>query len=266
VVTGELPAGLTVPGCVQELAAGRAIRLVWETEVGGLAFVVGDGPAGRFVKWAPAGAPLNLHAEAERMAWAARYTPVARPLGAGRDAGGSWLITTVLPGRSAVQEPWKDDPLTAVTAIGQGLRALHDALPAADCPFSWSAPGRLADARRRAAAGRLDPARWHEIHRPLGVARALELLADIPPADRLVVCHGDACAPNTMLAADGRWSAHVDLGDLGVADRWADLAIATWSSEWNYGPGWEEPLLYAYGIAPDPDRTRYYRLLYDVGP
>jgi kanamycin kinase len=53
-----------------------------------------------------------------------------------------------------------------------------------------------------------------------------------------------------------------DLGDLGVADRWADLAVATW----NYGPGWETPLLDAYGIAPDPARTCYYRLLWDLGP
>jgi kanamycin kinase len=47
---------------------------------------------------------------------------------------------------------------------------------------------------------------------------------------------------------------------------WADLAIATWSSEWNYGPGWDGLLLDAYGIRPDPDRTRYYRLLWDLGP
>ncbi len=53
---------------------------------------------------------------------------------------------------------------------------------------------------------------------------------------------------------------------LGTAGRWADLAIATWSSTWNYGPGWETPLLDAYGIPPDPGRTRYYRLLYDLAP
>jgi hypothetical protein len=48
--------------------------------------------------------------------------------------------------------------------------------------------------RRQAAAGRLHPAAWHEEHRPLGITRALELAAEIPPVDRLV-CHGDACAP-----------------------------------------------------------------------
>ena len=43
-------------------------------------------------------------------------------------------------------------------------------------------------------------------------------------------------------------------------------AIATWSTVWNYGPGWESAVLDAYGIALDADRTRYYRLLWDLGP
>lgn len=34
---------------------------------------------------------------------------------------------------------------------------------------------------------------------------------------------------------------------MGVADRWADLAIATLSTTWNYGPGWEQSVLDAYG-------------------
>ena len=55
------------------------------------------------------------------------------------------------------------------------------------------------------------------------------------------------------------------LGSLGVADRWADLAVATWSTEWNYGPGWDDDLLAAYGVHTDPERTAYYRLLWDLG-
>jgi kanamycin kinase len=66
------------------------------------------------------------------------------------------------------------------------------------------------------------------------------------------------------LNGDGRWLGHVDLGSLGIADRWADLAVATPGTQRNYGPGWERLLLDAYGTAPDPDRTRYYRLLWDV--
>ena len=36
--------------------------------------------------------------------------------------------------------------------------------------------------------------------------------------------------------------------------------------EWIYGPGWSAPLLAAYGVSDDPVRTRYYRLLWDLGP
>ena len=38
-----------------------------------------------------------------------------------------------------------------------------------------------------------------------------------------MVCHGDACAPNTLLYPDGRWSGHVDFGLLGIADRFGSI-------------------------------------------
>ena len=246
------------------MAAGRPLRLVWTNEAGGLTFEAGTGASRCFIKWAPAGSHLDLAAEADRMEWAGQFHPVPKPLSRGADAAGSWLVTAALDGENAVSRRWKADPATAVTAIGAGLRALHEALPVATCPYSWSAEERLADARQQASAGHLRPAAWHESHQPLSVSAALDLAAAIPLIDRLVVCHGDACAPNTLLTEDGHWSGHVDLGLLGTADRWADLAVATWSTEWNYGPGWEQLLLDAYGIAPDPERARYYRLLWDL--
>jgi aminoglycoside phosphotransferase len=88
--------------------------------------------------------------------------------------------------------------------------------------------------------GRLDTSDWAPEHLELGIEGVLAQVQNIPPADKLVVCHGDACAPNTLITDDKRWSGHVDLGDLGAADRWADLAIAAWSTGWNYGPGWEQ--------------------------
>jgi kanamycin kinase len=262
----EAAGGGPTPAAVLAVAGGEAVRPVWDNAVGGRTFEIGAGERRRFVKWQPAGRGPDLAAEATRLAWAVAYTPVPRLLGQGRDAEGAWIVTSPVAGTMAVARRWRADPRTAVTAIGVGLRAMHEALPVDRCPFSWSAGDRLADARRRAARGKVNLADWHEDFRGLGVAAALEQAAEAPPIDRLVVCHGDSCAPNTLIGADGRWSGHVDLGELGVADRWADLAIATWSTTWNYGPGWEIPLLDAYGIAPDEDRTRYYRLLWALGP
>jgi kanamycin kinase len=261
--TGDPP---PVPAAVRELAGDEVLRLVWHNEVGGLTYEIGSGPRRRFVKWTPHGSGIDLSAEAARLRWAGRFHPVPHVLGDGHDDPGSWLVTAAIAGENAIAPRWLAEPRRAAVGIGEGLRALHDALPVADCPFSWQANDRIADACSRAAAAAIDPTRWHPHHRHLSVDSALRALSDVPPIDRLVVCHGDSCAPNTLLDDAGRWCAHVDLGTLGVADRWADLAVATWSTTWNYGTGYERVVLDAYGVAPDEERTRYYRLLWDLEP
>jgi kanamycin kinase len=254
-----------VPAAIGALAAGRPLRAVWQNELGGLTFEVGAGDDRSFVKWAPAGSRIDLAREVPRLRWAGRFHPVPRVLAEGSDDTGTWLVTAALPGRSAVDPVWVARPRTAVIAIGEGLRALHEALPVRSCPFSWSAPERIADARRRARAGEIDPADVDWPCEPMGLDRALDFISDMPPVTRPVVCHGDSCSPNTQIADDGRWCGHVDMGSLGVADAWADLAVATWATQWNYGPGWEELLLDAYGAAADEELTRYYRVLWALG-
>ncbi|GAA4213675.1 aminoglycoside 3'-phosphotransferase [Microbispora amethystogenes] len=248
----SVPAGpVDVPRVVAELAGSDTVTPVWRNEVGGLTFRLGgtgEGTGGtRYVKWAATGTPgIDLAGEAERLTWARQWTAVPKVLAHGSDADGAWLVTAALPGRSAVDPRWAADPGTAAAAIGRGLRLLHDALPVARCPYDWGVERRL-----RRAGERLGPAEARRLGRP-------------PAPDRLVVCHGDACAPNTLLHDDGTFAGHVDLGSLGVADRWADLAVAAWSTEWNYGPGHDGEVYDAYGVAPDSERIAYYRLLWDL--
>src|SRR6478735_2338835 len=92
-----------------------------------------------------------------------------------------------------------------------------------------------------------------------------EWVTDSLPMDRLVVCHGDACAPNTLIDDAGRCCGHADLGDLGVADRWADLAVAEWSLRYNYRGDWRAEFFEAYGVAPDQDRMDHYLRLWEDG-
>jgi kanamycin kinase len=256
----------TPPAIAIELAAGRPITLVWQNEVDGLTFEVGRGRDRCFVKWTPASSGVDLERERVRLDWVGRFAVVPAVIDHGRDSNGSWLVTRALRGTNAVADRWKADPATAVAAIGLGLRRLHDGVPVAECPFEWSHRQRIAEIRTRAARGAIDPERWNVDHRELDLERALAVLEHAPEIDRLVVCHGDACAPNTLIDDDGQFCGHVDVGALGVADRWADLAIATWSTGWNYGPGWEAALLEAYGVTHDEARTRFYRLLQDLGP
>lgn len=260
--TGEI----SVPDVVRELAGEGLVTPAWSNELGGLTFRVDPVPTSvqrpaYFVKWAPRSERatiegVDLAGEAARMQWAARYTPVPEVLEVGADEDAEWLVTLAIDARSAVDPRWLAEPETAARAIGAGLRALHDALPVDECPWTWSIDDRIAVAEALAAGGQASDG-WSAEAR----ARAL----DAPDHDRLVVCHGDACAPNTLLDDDGGWAGHVDLGALGVADRWADLSIATYSMGWNYGPGYDHLVYDAYGIDEDPDRVAYYRLLWDLG-
>jgi kanamycin kinase len=230
-----------VPAIVGRLAAGRPVRAVWANELGGVTFRVGSGDP-EFIKVGR----TDFANEARRLRWATPYTVVPRVLDVGLDGDWAWLHTAGLPGLSAVHPRWLGAPDVAVRAIGAGLRTLHDRLPVSSCPFDWSAAGRLATAD--------------------GVSKARRAkLGEPPPVDRLVVCHGDACAPNTLIGDDGSCCGHVDLGDLGVADRWADLAVATLSLGWNYpGRDWDVEFFTAYGVEPDPPRIDYYRRLWEA--
>ena len=89
-----------------------------------------------------------------------------------------------------------------------------------------------------------------------------ELERLVPATEDLVVCHGDPCFPNFLLDDAGVVTGYVDLGELGVADRAFDLAVGSWSCDWNVGPGYEDTFYDAYGEKPDADRVRFYRLLY----
>lgn len=234
-----------VPDRVRALAGDATLTPAWRNALGGVTFRAAGADGIRFVKWGPRNGETSMRAEAERLRWAAPFTLVPRVLEEGRDATHEWLVTAAVPGLSAVDPRWIAEPERAVRALGRGLRALHEALPVEKCPFSWSVPDRVANAAER---GIQVPDAWR-------VA---------PPTDRLVVCHGDACAPNTLIGDDGEALAHVDLGALGVVDRWADIAAAAMSTEWNYGTGWHETLVGAYGVAPDADRLTFYRELWNA--
>lgn len=219
----------------------------------------------RYLKTVRRGTDLPLAAERDRLAWAAARLPVPRVLGYGADREQEWLLTAALPGVTAIDDAWRADRPRLLPLLAAGLRRLH-ALPVADCPFDCRLDKALQAAHERATAGLVDVREFHRDHAPPTIGAALARLEQLcPPDEDLVVCHGDYCLPNVLLS-DGQVSGYLDLGQLGVADRWQDLAVATWSVTWNLGPGWEDAFLACYGVARDPRKQAFYRLLYEFTP
>jgi kanamycin kinase len=206
----------------------------------------------------------TLRGEAERMVWAAPYLPVPEVVTLQQLGGSTILLTEALPGRDATQGEWRADLPGLVEALGRGLRRFHEAVGEEWCPFRFDLARALAHVEERVRAGDIEPAGFHQEHAHLTPAEALAELEDTAPDDEdLVVCHGDFCPPNALLQ-EGRVTGYVDLGELGAADRWLDVAVGAWSVGWNFGEELE-PLFYeSYGVDPDPGRIRFFRLLYDL--
>ncbi len=248
-LAGPPTEGTLVPSLVTEALEGVGVGNahlvpVWENEAGGLTFSVArrgaEHPADLYVKWNPATSGESLATETERLRWLQGRHPAPRVVDLVTNADEEVLITHALPGQSAVSKRWREEPETALRALGRGLRLLHE-LPTANCPYDWGVESRK-------SIKDTPPS----------------VLGQAPPIDKLVVCHGDPCAPNTLIGEGGQFLAHVDMGRLGLADRWADLAVITMSLEWNY-PRYDEATFWSsYDLTPDRERIEYYRLLWDA--
>jgi kanamycin kinase len=181
----------------------------------------------------------------------------------GSDGDVEWLVSLRLPGEPATAARHLARPLETVRLLAEGLRALHDVDPAG-CPFDHGLTATLRHIDARIDRGELDPDGFNREHRGLSVVEARARLEATTPAEEdLVLTHGDYCFPNVMIES-GRFSGYLDLGEAGLADRWRDLAVATWSTTWNVGSGWEDAFLEAYGVDWDAPRCAFYRLLYDL--
>lgn len=204
----------------------------------------------RFLKLHPTGS--TIPDEAVRVRWAGEFLPVPRLIEYGSDGDYDWLLTEGLPGATAELSPLAaDDPRALVIALGEGMRAFHEAVPVRECPFDFTIPTALAHVRGRLAAGLIDE------------AAVEKLVASAPTVEDEVVCHGDFCLPNVMFDG-GKATGYLDLGWLAVSDRWTDLATCAMSCDMNLGPGYGDLLFESYGVALDEDRRAWYRLLYDL--
>jgi kanamycin kinase len=262
---------------VPQQARGRYLDWSWslvQRHPGEVAVWRLEHPAGasdlRYLKVAVSSRFPRLLQEGARMRWARPHLPVPEVLECASDGQVDWLVTAALPGRPVSEGLPPADPERLVVLLAQGLHRFH-AAPVQGCPFDFTVDTAMAHAQARVRAGLVDPGQdFHPEHAHLDASGALAALRRLRPkvdADDLVVCHGDYCPPNVLVSGTGGGTAvsgFVDLGELGVADRWWDLAVATWSVTWNLGPGWEELFLRVYGVDRDDDRVAFYRLLYDV--
>ncbi|MFI9624562.1 APH(3'') family aminoglycoside O-phosphotransferase [Streptomyces sp. NPDC052042] len=236
-------------------------------ESGADVFRSADG--GRYAKCVAASDAAELRAERDRIAWLGdQGVPGPRVLDCRSGDAGACLVTSTVPGVPA-------DELSAAELraswghIADAVRALHT-VPVRRCPFRRDLDRMIALAHDVVSRGAVNPEFLpvEQQHTPAG-----ELLDRLIPqtarrreqetADT-VVCHGDLCLPNIVL--DPRTldvSGFIDLGRLGLADRYADLSLLlanareTWADEEDARAA-DAAFAERYGITLDHDRRRFY--------
>lgn len=143
-----------------------------------------------------------------------------------------WLLTEAARGEDCIAAQYLAEPQRLCDTLATLLRSLHETDPAG-CPMQNRMDGYFASAEAFYARGGFHPSRflngWHwqnaeEAFRAVQEAKTA-LAADC-------VIHGDYCLPNVMLD-NWQFSAIIDLGFSGWANRHIDLYWALWSLRYN---------------------------------
>lgn len=237
-------------------------------ESGDFVYRRGDGHA--YAKVATALRSEELSGERDRLLWLqGKGILVPEVIDWHVAEDGACLVTSAIEGVPAAALS-AADLLQAWPSMARQLGALH-ALDTGQCPFDRSLAPMFARAADVVGRNAVNPDFLSDDDRQTPatdllarVERELAVRLEQEARDR-VVCHGDPCMPNFMIDPQTlRCTGMIDLGRLGTADRYADLALMTA----NAGESWTELdqaqrataiLFEALGIAmPDLGRLDFY--------
>jgi aminoglycoside 3'-phosphotransferase-1 len=205
----------------------------------------------------------DIAGEMVRLRWLAEHIPVPAVTHFVSTPGEAWLVMSALPGQTAyeVMASQPDERIAIVDVLATFLRKLH-AIRLGDCPFTSDHDYRLARARARIDAGLVREDDFDAEREGWSAEQVWDALQTLLPlAPDPVVTHGDFSLDN-ILMRDGAVVGCIDVGRVGIADRYQDLAIL-WHSLGEFDPGLQDRFLARYGIA-DVDRGKlHFHLLLD---
>jgi aminoglycoside 3'-phosphotransferase-1 len=174
----------------------------------------------------------------------------------------AWLLMTALPGKTAYQVMTESPEAcqSVVDILATFMRRLHS-IPVDECPFNSKHDYRLALARKRIDSGLVDTDDFddeRETWTAEDVWNAMQSFLPLTPD--LVVTHGDFSLDNFLISDRGEVGC-IDVGRLGIADRYQDLAIL-WNCLEEFGKSLQSRFLQQYGCEHiDVEKLQFHLML-----
>lgn len=214
----------------------------------------------------------NEESSVEVLNWLKGKLPVPEVLAFEKNGDYQYLLMTRIPGLMSCSEYYMEHPGELLPLLAQALKMLWST-DISGCPKSRDFDSELRAARYRVENNLVDiddaePDTFGEngFENPEALLKWLE---ENKPAYEPVISHGDFCLPNVLLK-DGNVSGFIDCGDMGICDKWKDIALCYRSLKHNFDgtfggkvyPDFNPDLLFeALGIKPDWEKIRYWILL-----
>ncbi len=207
------------------------------------------------------------------MEWLDGKLPVPKVICHEIQDGMDYLLMTRICGKMSCADEYLQDADRLAQILASGLTKLWS-IDISDCPCNMNLDRKLKMAEYNVKnhlvdMDNVDPQTFGEngFKNP---EHLLDYLCTHRPPEDLVLSHGDFCLPNIILE-NGRISGFIDLGKMGIADRWQDIALCYRSFRGNCTgkyhktsrqfPYHPDLLFEKSGITPDWDKINYYLLL-----
>lgn len=217
--------------------------------------------------------------ECHMMAWLAKqkFVPVPEVFAHIQrvDEGKNYLLMSRVPGKMACEEAFMRQPHQTIALLAKSLQMLWS-IDISDCPADQRIAKKLLVAAEAIENDEVDLYNMEPETFGSDGFQSLDEIMDYlrvhAPSEQgeLVLSHGDFCLPNIFFSETGDVvTGFIDLGRMGVADRYQDIALCLRSFKYNLSCFGQEDeyesckheLFELLGLTPNEEKIYYYRLL-----
>ena len=206
------------------------------------------------------------------MKWLENSVPVPECICNIIENGKNYLLMSKISGKMSCEDEFMKNPKLLISVLAEAIKSLWK-VDISGCPVKNDLSTVLKTAEFRVEHGLVDVDDAEPETFGKGgfkdPQQLFEWLCDNRPDEDPVLSHGDFCLPNVFIN-DDKFSGFVDIGRMGIADRYQDIALCYRSLHHNFSgvysgksyDGYDEKMFFdALGIEPDYDKIRYYILL-----